>query len=93
MAAAEAFVEMTAECGGTTPPNGPQDFDVLPTDPTAVSYDKGNSRGADQIGHLERRPTHLGVLRWLVFQCQRIQRTRGCVQMALREMQVNRSFF
>ncbi len=93
MAAADALVDMTAECGGATPPNGQQHFDMRPTDPLAVSFDEGISRGADQIGHLERRPTHLGVLRWLVFQCQRIQRIRGCVQMALREMQVNRSFF
>jgi hypothetical protein len=42
-----ALVEMTAECGGTTPPNGPQHFDVLPTEPVAISFDEGSSRGAD----------------------------------------------
>ena len=50
--AAGAFVEMTAECGGPTPRNGQQHFDMLPTDPLAVSFDKGRSRGADDIGHL-----------------------------------------
>src|SRR6266700_3443978 len=28
-----ALIEMTAECGGTTPPNGQQHFDVLPPEP------------------------------------------------------------
>jgi hypothetical protein len=33
MSAAGALMEMTAECGGTTPANGQQHFDVLPTEP------------------------------------------------------------
>jgi len=49
---------MTAECGGTTPANGQQHFDVLPTEPVAISFDEGISRGADQIGHLEWWPDH-----------------------------------
>jgi hypothetical protein len=35
MSAAHALIEMTAEGGGTTPLNGPQHFDVLPTKPLA----------------------------------------------------------
>ena len=35
MSAAGALIEMTAEGGGTTPLNGPQHFDVLPTKPLA----------------------------------------------------------
>src|SRR5258708_11462074 len=31
-----ALLEMTAERGSTTPPNGPQPFDVLPTDPCPI---------------------------------------------------------
>src|SRR5258707_15818417 len=58
-----ALIEMTAECGGTTPPNGQQHFDVLPTEPVAISFDEGISRGADQIGHLQRWPGHLLFLR------------------------------
>src|SRR5258708_29987209 len=57
--AAGALIEMTAECGSTTPPNGQQHFDVLPTEPVAISFDEGISRGADQIGHLQRWPCHL----------------------------------
>ena len=71
---------MTAECGSTTPPNGLQHFDVLPTEPVAISFDEGISRGTDQIGHLEWWPGHLVVPVLLVFQLQRIQRTRGRMQ-------------
>jgi hypothetical protein len=63
MAAASAFIDMTAQCGGTTARNGQQHFDVFPADPLAVSFDEGFSRSADQIGHLERWPAHLPVLR------------------------------
>jgi hypothetical protein len=58
MSAARALIEMTAECGRTTARNGPQDLDVLPTNPLAVSLDEGCSRSADEIGNLERRPGH-----------------------------------
>src|SRR5277367_5538612 len=51
MSAAGALIEMTAECGGTTPANGQQHFAVLPTEPVAISFEKSISRGADQIGH------------------------------------------
>ena len=59
MSAAGALVDMTAECGGTTPRNGPQHFDMLPAEPVAVSFDESISRSADEIGHLQRRPAHL----------------------------------
>jgi hypothetical protein len=63
MPAASALIEMAAECGGATPHNGQQHFDVLPGDPLAASFDKCVSRGADEIGHLERWPAHLLFLR------------------------------
>ena len=58
-----ALIEMTTECGGTTPANGQQHFDVLPPEPVTISFDEGVSRGADQIGHLEGWPGHLFLLR------------------------------
>src|SRR6266436_4357543 len=61
-----ALIEMTAECGSATPPNGQQHFDVLPMEPVAISFEEGISCGADQIGHLEW---------WPGFERQRIQRT------------------
>ncbi|MEY2395179.1 MAG: hypothetical protein QOF94_1524, partial [Acidobacteriaceae bacterium] len=41
MSAAGALIEMSAECSGTTPRDGPQDFDMLPTEPVAISFDEG----------------------------------------------------
>src|SRR5712692_1189266 len=76
MPAASAFIEMTAECSGTTPRNSQQHFAVLPADPLAVSFDEGSSCAADEIGHLEGRPAHLFVPLF-VFQLQRVQRTRS----------------
>src|SRR6266581_8336365 len=63
MPAAGALIDMTAECGSTTPRNGQQHFDVLPADPLAISLDKSSSCAADEIGHLKGRPTHLPFLR------------------------------
>jgi hypothetical protein len=63
MPAAGALIEMTAECGGTTPRNGQQHFDVFPADPLAIPFDESSSRRADKIGHLEGRPIHLLFLR------------------------------
>src|SRR6202795_5362248 len=70
MSAAGALVEMTAECGGTTPANGQQYFDVLPTEPVAISFDEGISRGADQIGPLQWWPGHLVLLARRTFERQ-----------------------
>ena len=36
MPAAGALIEMTAECGGATPRNGQQHFDMLPAEPLAI---------------------------------------------------------
>jgi hypothetical protein len=66
MPAVGALVEMTAECGGTTPRNGQQHFDMWPTGPFAVSFDEGSSRSADDIGHLQGWPVHLLLAGWLV---------------------------
>ena len=68
MPATGALVEMTAESGGTTTPNGPQYFHVLPTEPMAVSFDERLSCSADDVGHLQRRPAHLLLARRLVVQ-------------------------
>ena len=63
MSAASAFIEMPAERGGTTPGNRQEHFDVLPGDPLTASFDECASGSADQIGHLQRWPVHLLVLR------------------------------
>ena len=86
MSAAGALIEMTAECSGTTPCDGQQHFDVLSTEPVAISFDEGVSRGADQIGHLEWWPGHLLLLWRMAVERQRIQGTRGRMQVTLGEM-------
>ena len=58
MCAVGALIEMPAERSRTTPRNGQQHFDMLPTDPLAVPLDEGTSRSADEIGNLERRRGH-----------------------------------
>ena len=70
MSTTGALIEVTAECGGTTPCNGPQHFDVLPTEPVTISFDECFSCGADQIGHLEWWPDHLRFLRRTAFDRQ-----------------------
>src|ERR1700691_3586450 len=93
MSATGALVEMTAQGGGTTAPNGSQHFDVLPAEPVAISFQESSARAADEIGHLQGRPTHLLLLCGPLFQLQRVQRTGSCVQMALRKMQIDGGLF
>src|SRR6266481_6139536 len=88
-----ALIEMPAQGGGATARDGPQHFEVLPGDPAAAAFEEGASRGANQIGHLEGWPVHLIALRYLVFQLERVQRTRGCVEVPLGEMEIDRGFF
>src|SRR5258708_8123154 len=40
MSATGALIDMTAECRSTTPANGQQHFDVLPTEPVAISFEE-----------------------------------------------------
>src|SRR4051794_3804077 len=78
--AASAPIAMSTQSCSATAHNGPQHFDVLPGDPPAAAFNEGASRGANQIRHLERWPVHLFVPRCLIFQLERIQRTRGGVE-------------
>ena len=93
MPAAGALIEMTTECSGTTPRNGPQHFDVLPAEPLAISFDESSSCAADEIGHLQGRPAHLLLLCGPVFQRQRVQRTGDRVEMTLGKMEVDGGLF
>src|SRR6266852_4764756 len=63
VATGDALIEMPAQGGGATACDGPQHREVLPGYPPAAAFDEGTSRGANQIGHLKRRPVHLRVLR------------------------------
>ena len=59
LSTAGALIDMAAERGGATARDGQQDFDVRPADPAAAAPEESNSRGADQVGHLQGRPSHL----------------------------------
>src|SRR2546427_6207468 len=50
MPAAGAFIEMAAECGGATPRNGQQHFDMLPAEPVAGFFGGRSSPGAGENG-------------------------------------------
>src|SRR3984885_13922505 len=90
--AGSALIEMPAQGGGATARDGPQHFEVLPGDPFTAAFDEGASCGANQIGHLEGWPVHLIALRYLVFQLERVQRTRGGVEVPLGEMEIDGGF-
>src|SRR6202451_3509108 len=93
MSATGALVEMTAQGGGTTAPNGSQHFDALPAEPVAISFQASSARAAGEIGHLQCRPSHLFLLCCPPLQLQRVKRNGSCVQMALRKVLVDGGFF
>src|SRR5467141_2000229 len=88
-----ALIEMPAQGGSATARDGPQHFEVLPGDPFTAAFEESASRSANQIGHLEWWPVHLIALRYLVFQLERVQRTRGGVEVPLGEMEINGRLF
>jgi hypothetical protein len=61
MPTAGASIQMAAECSGTTARDGQQDLNMSPANPMAAAPDESNSRGANQIGQLQERPTHLAL--------------------------------
>ena len=60
--AAGTFIHMAAQHRGPAACDGRQHFEVLSRDPSATAFDEFLSRHSDEIGHLQRRPTHLIVL-------------------------------
>jgi len=61
MSTAATFIDMSAEGGGATARNGQQDFAVSPADPVAAALEESGSGRADQVGHLQGRPSHLDL--------------------------------
>jgi len=61
--------------------------------PLAASFDESSACDADEIGHLEGRPAHLLLLRRRAFQLQRVQRTRGRVEVTFGKMEVDGGLF
>ena len=59
MPAAGALVDVAAQHGGATADDGGQDLQVQPGEPFPAALVERRSRGANQIGHLQRWPRHL----------------------------------
>ena len=58
MSAASTAIAMSTQRGGAAAHDGQQHFSVLPVDPLATVFDKGLSRTANDVGHLQQRPAH-----------------------------------
>jgi hypothetical protein len=89
---------MPAQGSGTAALDGRQHFPMLAGDPATTRFDELLPRRPDEIGHLQRRPTHLFVSGRLVFlprgpQCQGVQGTGGGAEMAVGKVQVDRGLF
>ena len=61
MSAAGALIDMATEGSGATTRDGQQDLNMSPANPMAAAPDKSNSRGANEVGQLQERPTHLAL--------------------------------
>ena len=89
---------MSTQGGSPAALDGRQHLEMLAGDPSATRFDELLSRHPDEIGHLQRRPTHLFVSGRLVFlprgpQRQGVQGTGGGAEMAVGKVQVNRGLF
>ena len=96
--AAGTLIPMPAQGGGAAALDGRQHFEMLAGDPATTRFDELLSRHPDEIGHLQRRPTHLFVSGRLVFlprgrQRQGVQWTGGGAEMAVGKVQVDRGLF
>jgi len=58
---------MPAQGGGAATHDGRQHFEMLAGNPSSTRFDEFLSRHPDEIGHFQRRPTHLFISGWLVF--------------------------
>ena len=58
MPAANALIAMSAKRGGAAALDGPQHFELRPSQRTAIAFDESVSCPADNVGHLEGWPCH-----------------------------------
>jgi hypothetical protein len=89
---------MPAQGGGAAAHDGRQHFQMLAGDPSATRFNESLPRHPDEIGHLQRRPTHLFISQRLLFlswgrQRQRVQGTGGGAEMATGKVDVEGGFF
>ena len=80
---------MSAESGGPAAQNGVERLPMRPAETHPGALEKCGPGGADDVGHLQRRPVH-GCLRGVrLAGRQRVERARGGLQMPVRKMQVD----
>ena len=89
---------MPAQGGGAAALDGRQHLEMLAGDPATTRFDESLPRHPDEIGHLQRRPTHLFISRRLIFlscgrQRQGVQGTGGGVEVATGKVDVEGGFF
>ena len=89
---------MPAQSGGAATLDGSQHLEMSAGDPVTTRFQKGLPRHPDEVGHLQRRPMHLGLSRRFAFlhpgsERQRVQGTRRGTQMAAGKVEVNRRLF
>ena len=61
MSTVRALIDVTAQGSGATACDGEQDLKMGPTEPLTIARDESCAYGADQIGHLKGRPSHLSL--------------------------------
>ena len=96
--AAGTSITVPAQGGGAAALDGRQHFQMLAADPAMTRFNESLSRHPDEIGHLQRRPTHLFISRRVVFlpcgpQRQGVQRTGGSAKVAAGEVDVESGLF
>jgi hypothetical protein len=67
ISAAGTEIAMPAQSGGAATLDGGQHFEMSAGDPVTTRFPKRLPRHPDEVGHLQRRPMHLGVSRRFVF--------------------------
>ena len=91
MPAAGTAVAMSTQRSGAAARDRQQDLLVLPVDPALTPLEKRLPGKANDIGHLQGRPVHAFlVCSPCVRSVSAVQRTGGCAEMPLGEMQIDR---
>jgi hypothetical protein len=72
VSAAGALVDVATEGRGAATLDGRQHFLMARRQPSVATFDEVRARGADEIGHFQRRPIHL------LFRARPVTGRRGC---------------
>ena len=93
MAAPRTLINVPAERRRSAEQDGVENFLMYPGEPIPAAIEERVSRGADDIGHLQRWPRHLfcGVRTSFASKHrQRVQRAGDGIEMTLRDVEIDR---